>query len=267
MLLENPLITNLDNIIYPLGSAALAKVLTQPMYQNRLLGVTKTITLPTNVMWTATGNNIAFRGDLTSRSLLCRIDAAVEHPEEREFKIADLPDYLRQQRPELVTCALTILRAYHVAGRPAQDIKPWGGFDEWSREIRAPIVWLGLADPCLSRTRITENDPEREANAEVLRQWFEVFGSEQKFTRDVVDAACQEIEVGKTDEDKEKVPLYPALGRALLAVARSKDNAKAIDENKLGYWCRKVQGRIISGLRLCRVEASGHHARGWQVTK
>ena len=64
-----------------------------------------------NLLWTATGNNLAFRGDLAVRALLCRLDAKVEQPE-RHFRIDDLKAYIIEHRRELVTTALTILRAY-----------------------------------------------------------------------------------------------------------------------------------------------------------
>src|SRR6202030_2993753 len=103
--------------------------------------------------------NLSFRGDLRSRALISRIDAGVERPEERTFRIADLPGYLTAKRQRLVVASLTILRAYHVADRPGQDLRPWGGFDNWSREIREPLVWLGVADPCATRERVIANDP------------------------------------------------------------------------------------------------------------
>jgi putative DNA primase/helicase len=58
--------------------------------------------LLTNILWTATGNNLSFLGDLRSRALISRIDAGVERPEERAFRIADLPGYLMANRERLV---------------------------------------------------------------------------------------------------------------------------------------------------------------------
>jgi Domain of unknown function (DUF3854) len=251
ILREGHLITNLDNITRPLDSPDLAKVITQSLHRDRLLGVNETATLPTNVMWTATGNNITFKGDLPSRVLLCTIDAEMERPEEREFKITNLQGYLLEHRKELVIGGLTILRAYHVAGRPKQNVKPWGGFDQWSREIREPIVWLGLADPCRTRERVILNDPDRELNTDVLRQWFEVFGDAAKLTREVVAEAQK--------EDRH------ALKQALLAVAAERDNPKEIDPRRFGRWCATIEGRIIDGRRLNRGREI-KRAQEWRVS-
>ena len=145
---ENQAIINLDNITRPLDSPDLARAITQFEYADRLLGATQMLRLPTNVLWTATGNNLMFRGDMPSRALISRIDSGEERPEERVFKIGDLPAHLLANRKRLVMAALTIVRAFRVGGSPRQMVRPWGGFDQWSREIREPFVWLGLADPC-----------------------------------------------------------------------------------------------------------------------
>jgi hypothetical protein len=131
---------------------------------------------------------------------------------------------------------LTILRAYHVAGRPRQDIRPWGGFDEWSREIRAPLVWLGLADPCATREQIIANDPERELTAEVLRAWHVAFGDKALLAREVIAAAGD----GTHEE----------LRQALLAIAARRHDSQRIDAPRLGHWLKSKKDRVIDGLRL-----------------
>ncbi len=162
ILREGHTIVNLDNIERPLESPDLARAITQIEYADRLLGESQMLRLPTNILWTATGTNLAFRGDLAVRALVCRIDAQVEHPEARTFRISDLKAHLAERRRELVVAGLTILRAFAAAGRPNQKLAPWGGFDEWSMTIRAPLVWLGMVDPCEGRQLVVEDDPDRE---------------------------------------------------------------------------------------------------------
>ena len=120
-----------DNIEHPFGSPSLCSVLSQREFKDRILGGSSTATVSTESCFLATGNNLTFIGDLTTRTLLCQLDPQVERPEERSFSI-DLHKYIPEHRPQLVKAGLTILRAYHVAGKPAQDIKQFGRFEEWS---------------------------------------------------------------------------------------------------------------------------------------
>jgi len=247
---ENQAHVNLDNVTRPLDSPDLARAITQSEYADRLLGVNRLLRLPTNVLWTATGNNLAFLGDLPTRALVSRIDPQVERPEERQFAIADLPAHLREHRKRLVAAALTILRAYHVAGQPRQSVRPWGGFDQWSREVREALVWLGLADPCATREQIVANDPERELTAEVLRAWSAAFGNKAVLVREVIAAAGD----GGHEE----------LRQALLAIAARRDDSQQIDARRLGAWLASKKDRVVDGLRL----TSAHkvrHAQAWRV--
>ena len=247
---EGHAIVNLDNIEGPLSSPELCIAVTQSVYQDRVLGETRMLRLLTNVFWTATGNNLVLRGDLCSRALQCRIDAGMESPESRAFKIADLAEFLKNIRPQLVAAALTILRAYHVAGRPSQNIPAWGGFHEWSACIREALVWLGLADPCKTREFVLADDPEREESLAGVRSLYDVFASDKFTAKDVVERC------GSDD----------ALKGSILSVAAGYKQRQEIDSKRLGSWLRRLRGRVIGGLRLLRLGKSSGVAR-WQVEK
>jgi hypothetical protein len=248
---EGQAIVNLDNVTHVLDSADLARALTQSEYSDRLLGGNKMLRLPTNIFWTATGNNLTFRGDLPSRTLVSRINAGLERPEERTFRIPDLPGYLIANRKRLVAAALTILRAYHVAGRPRQNVRPWGGFDQWSRELREPLVWLGLPDPCATREQIIVNDPDRELTVEMLRTWHGAFDDKVMLAREIVAAV-------EDDQHNE-------LNQALLMVAAKRDHSNQIDVRRLGIWCASKADRVIDGLRLTP-DRKIRRAQGWRVS-
>jgi hypothetical protein len=245
---EGHMIVNLDNIELPLGSPDLSRAITQAEYSDRLLGENRMLRLPTNVLWTATGNNLAFRGDLAVRTLLCSLDARMERPEERHFKIPDLKQYVTDHRRELVTAAITILRAYVVAGRPDQGLKPWGGFDQWSATIRAALVWLGMADPCETRQHVIEDDPDREHAAALLYAWHAAFGAEPVLVAQVVERVAADSDLRNT----------------VLAVAAAKDDAKQPDPRKLGWWCRNWRHCPVGGLVLDQGKPHGNAAT-WKV--
>lgn len=121
----------------------------------------------------ATGNNLQVAGDAARRVVMCRIDANVEHPEDRKFGFEPV-EMVKQRRVELVVAGLTLLRAYIAAGRPGQEsLPPMGSFEDYAL-VRGALVWLGLRDPCETRVKDTRDDPRRAVEAEVLREWLRV---------------------------------------------------------------------------------------------
>src|SRR5207248_9220659 len=87
-----------------------------------------------------------FTGDMSRRTLLLRLDPRCERPELREFETPDPRDVALRDRPSLVVAALTIIRAFVNAGCP-RERPPLGSFDDWSKLVRDPLLWLGCADP------------------------------------------------------------------------------------------------------------------------
>ena len=257
-------ITLLDNITEgrALDSPDLAKAITEPIYGDRLLGTNITGKYPTNILWMATGNHLSFKGDLTSRSLVCVIDSKLEHPEERQFTIEDLFKYLLNNRRALIAAALTILRAYYLADRPKQDVKRWGGFEEWSDEIREPIIWLGLADPCKTRERIEADDPVLERDGELLQQWRLWYIDQSKTIRAIAADLDTPFADGEQQEEHDKKT--QPFRQAILAIAREKEAPKEINWRRLGEWCKRIQKRVIGGLRLV-TDGKEHRACCWKV--
>ena len=150
--LEGAPVVLLDNVDKRLGSHALAAALTADTWADRLLGVSELVTAPLRAVWLATGNNLVFRGDLGRRVVPVDLDADMENPEERDrFRHADLRAWVEGRRPELVSAALTVLRAYHLAGRPAHGAHPMGSFEAWDGLIRGACVGASSGDPLEGR--------------------------------------------------------------------------------------------------------------------
>lgn len=163
----------LDNVTAPLQGDFLCSMLTQDPVQARILGKSERLILPTGAMVLATGNNLQVAGDAARRVVMCRIDANVEHPEDRKFGFEPV-EMVKERRVELVVAGLTLLRAYIAAGRPGQEsLPPMGSFEDYAL-VRGALVWLGLRDPCETRVKDTRDDPRRAVEAEVLREWLRV---------------------------------------------------------------------------------------------
>jgi putative DNA primase/helicase len=224
-----------------LESAFLCQVLTQSKLNIRELGYSRKVETPVNAMVFATGNNLTIGGDAIRRSLLCAMDAGCERPELRTFK-DNVIEVANARRGELVAAALTVLRAWHVAGETAH-MPPLGSFEEWSFRIREPLVWLDKIDPCETLAEIRENDPHRGDLIAVIMQWKAHLSVNQQYT--VQDIIGRGINVA-------------SFHTALLAVARAR-SGNLVSNERLGRWLKRVQGQIVNGFALLQDGQSHGH--------
>jgi len=163
----------LDNVAGTLGCPSLDAALTGTTWRDRVLGSSgMTAELPMRTVWWATGNGLVIGADLVRRALLVRLEPMMEHPEERSgFRHPRLLEHVREHRAELLSAALTIARAYVVAGRPDQHLTPMGSYMAWSDVVRSALVWAGLADPCATVTELRACDPRADALGALLSAW------------------------------------------------------------------------------------------------
>lgn len=181
LLLEAPELALFDNITGPFGSGALDALLTTSRWFDRLLGGNRTASLLVLTIFFVTANNLQFRNpDTARRACYVRLESAEERPEQRQgFRHPDLIGHVVRERFRIANDVLTILRAYCLAGRPKQDLKPWGSFGAWSDLIRGAIVWLGLADPGDTREALRENTTEEGHDlSTLLTGWEEICETE-----------------------------------------------------------------------------------------
>lgn len=136
----------IDNVGYVLDSAALCKLLTATEWGDRILGHSRTISLPVRAVWIANGNNIKLGGDLPRRCYWIRLDAKTSKPWERGgFSIPNLKAHILQHRGELLAAVLTLARAWYAAGSPSPRIKPIGSFESWTMVIGGILEYAGIA--------------------------------------------------------------------------------------------------------------------------
>jgi hypothetical protein len=213
----DPLVA-IDNCELPLEGVVLNQALTQHSLDLRILGYSKMVRTQAKALITATGNNLIVKGDATRRSLVGRLDPKCERPELREFAYDPIAD-AKDRRPELVVAVLTVLRAYHVAGRPNPPKPPLQSFVSWSDTVRAALVWLGQGDPVNTMARLRETDPALASLKTVLNVWRDDFGETPTTLSDAVAAANATLATpapGGVGHVRSYV--HPSLREALLVV-------------------------------------------------
>jgi putative DNA primase/helicase len=138
-------LVSIDNLNGVLCGDFLCQLTTQALVEVRRLGSTGNIRVRNYATLFANGNNIEVEGDLVRRAIRCTLDPKMESPETREFRGNPFRTVLAD-RGKYIAAALTVVRAYIVAGEVAA-VKPLAGFEDWSRLVRAALVWLGSDDP------------------------------------------------------------------------------------------------------------------------
>ena len=254
-LIAGDAIISIDNCTEPLEGALLCQALTQQILMIRRLGQSVNVETPSNAAIFATGNNLKIVGDLTRRFLVCALDPQMERPELRTFN-TDPHKILCEHRARYVVAALTVMRAWIVAGRPDfPNRQPaLGSFEEWSHLVRDCLMWLGEADPCETIEAARADDPERTQLAALLENWEAVIGERRVTAKEVIQAT-----MGVQTE------AMIALGDALVAVAASFVRAgDSIDPVRLGKYLGKHAGRVIDGRAIVKRGLSAGNSY-WQL--
>lgn len=238
LMLEGAPLVLLDNISNTLGTAALDALLTSTSWKDRLLGVNEMVCLPNNATIYATGNNLAFQGDTSRRALRIRLQSELENPEDRsDFRHPDLLAWIARERSRLLGAALTLLRAYVLAGRPDQDLKPWGSFESWSALVRGCLVWAGWADPAGARaTADDELDGDKQTLIDLILGLESI--SDKLTAREIFEKLRQSAPVSASDMDP-----FPGL-RAVLTGS----NGRLLPPKLItAGFLRKFKGRVWDG--------------------
>ena len=230
----------IDNIAGQFGGPALDGALTSLLWSDRLLGSNKIVRVPLVATWFATGNNLQFQGDLARRTLHIRLESREEKPEEREdFQHPDLLKWVGDERPRLLASALTILRAFCVAGRPNQKLRPWGSFESWSDLVRGAIVWCGLDDPGSTRVALAQSaDAEANGLAALIAGWRQL------------DSAGEGVSCADALRRLDDCPrAYDTLRTAILELCPTRTGGLP-SAKSLGYTLRKFKHRVVAGSAL-----------------
>jgi hypothetical protein len=249
-LLRAPAVVQFDNLTSDLiAFKSLCTVLTSEFISGRILGVSKTATVGTRVLFLSSGNNVGPVQDMTRRCLTIRLNPGCETPAARTFQRPDLVREVLRERGRYVSAALTIVQAWIAAGRPRTSCKALAGYGDWSDLCRQPLLWLYCPDPAVSVFEAMAEDPDRETLRRLLKTWQAAFGKTPAMVREAVKHSA----VSPKGHEE--------LGEVLRDIAEERGE---INRRKLGWWIKRHAGRIVDGRRFVRSSGS-RSAEAWQV--
>lgn len=247
LLLEGNAAIGLDNISSSFGDDKLCTSVTSSRVKVRPLGSSNTVTVRSPLVF-LNGNNLQPKGDFCRRMLCSVLDAQVDDPTTRVFDF-NAEAEAATNRPALVVAALTILRAYEVAGRPESGLAPVGSFEEWSRRVRDALVWLGEPDVASTIKEVREGDPERKVLQAMLIGWHNVIGSKKIRASDAIAEAQRAVASDPNDEKAAD------LLEAMESVAGEPD--RSISSIRLGTYLSRHARRNVAGRWIQRSMLNG----------
>jgi hypothetical protein len=252
LLLRGQSIITIDNIENTLWTPSLASILTANMFQDRILGESKMMTLSNRCTWIATGNNIRIAGDLPRRCVLIKIDAKVPRPWQREassFTHPNLLEWISGERGNILAAMLTIASAWVRAGKPAPTNLPaLGGFEAYARVVGGVLETMLVTDFLGNLNQMyDEMDTDTPVWDGFLQVWAEVIGGEAL----TVASLIKKLE----NEDR----LAEALPESLAL-----DDKKGYSRRLGNALAKRQDVRFPSGLMI---KKGGSHNRAvcWQV--
>jgi len=251
-----------DNLEGMFGNDTLDRALTSTFWKDRILGKSQEIELPLIPSWYATGNNVQVSADTTRRIIHVRLDVLDEHPEDRtDFKHKNLLAWIAEHRGRLLTRAITILAAYCRAGRPSQNLTPYGSFEGWSSIVREAVVWVGLPDPCLTRTRLAESsDTTTDAFAQFINAWGQYDAWKRGFVvSDLLNTLYPPI--------RENVPRDDASNtmRAAIENLVGCPPGKTPTPRQVGNRMRRFRRRVVDGKYVDADATRDEHGKLWRL--
>lgn len=250
-LLRAPAVVEFDNLTGDLvAHKSLCTVLTSEFMSGRILGVSKTATVSTRALFLSSGNNVGPVRDMTRRCITIHLSPDCEVPAARSFTRPDLVRDVLCERGRYVSAALTITRAWIVAGHPKTECKSLASFGDWSDLCRQPLLWLGCADPTASVFEAMAEDPDRETLNRLMEIWHQCFGTAPTMVRDLVKGTHS-----FDDRDEELREVIRDI-----AAERGSD----INRRRLGWWIKRHAGQIVEGRRIVRVTGNSS-AEKWRI--
>lgn len=225
------------------------RMFTSETISERILGVSKTVTVSTRTLVLGSGNNVEPLRDLRRRVISIRLSPRTQSPSMLSYS-GKPAEEVKRHRARYVSDALTIIEAWRSAGRPKADVFDIASFNgPWADYCRQPLLWLGQPDPATSLRDQVRSDPDSETLGDFLEAWVKRFGHSAVTVRKVLQSAGG---LGNDDltEALEELPVSDHQG---------------INRSKFGWYLKNKTLRVVRGLQLEPAESS--ERRAWRVVR
>jgi hypothetical protein len=249
-----------DNVRGEIYSSELEALLTAGTITDRLLGVSKDVTVTNDRLWMVTGNNAKIGGDLARRVLEIKIDPKCSDPKSRTFAIKDLKGWMEEHRGAYLAAMLTVVRAWINAGRPTEVYRS-DDFAQWAGSLRGMLHWAGFPGTfgeVESEGLETVSEDDREWGL-FLEELETVFGASKFDAKTIVDKLTGGSPDSWAKGDQGKKISTDSLPGDLAEKYMGYSNRVGFTKS-LGKWLGNRDGRFVMGLCVRKSQAGKHAA-------
>lgn len=172
---------------------SLAKLLTSPAWDDRLLGRSEEARLVNDRLWLVTGNNIRFGGDIAQRTALVHLDPDCPRPDLRTgFRIPDLDEWLEStdNRTDLLRALLILARSWIVAGAPKAE-HAMRSFRRWARAMGGFLAFHEVPGFLTNTAELEQQDDEAAQWASFLAAWHKRYPNAAMTAAELLGTAQQ----------------------------------------------------------------------------
>jgi hypothetical protein len=232
--------------------ANLTRATTARHYTDRVLGGSVMASFPNLVTWVSMGNQVRVEDDMDRRVYRIRIAPDEANPQDRAedtYKIPNILEWTRENRPALLKAVLTIIRYWHVAGRPTVPAD-MASYMQWQKIVGGILATAGVPGFLEGRT-----EWRQESN----------FG-EMHWTQHLafVKQQCQR-EDGDTFIVADVVRVMKNAGADAETPPDMDDVDKKGYGRELGKAYAREAGRTHGGYRLVQAGTGHNNTKKWRV--
>jgi len=241
-------VVRLDNLEGKLASPVLCAAITAPVWTDRILGVSRTASIPNRATWFITANNLSLSRDLVRRSVRIRLDARVESPETRTgFRHPALESYVVDHRGSLIYACLVLIQKWIAQGCPPCRDRVLGSFEKWGEVLGGILACAEIPGFLDDREEFSRNaDTDTDGWRTFVNAWADTYGMLPQHVSDLIPLA---------DE------LLPSV------VGDGTDRSRA---TRLGNALKRNRDRIFAGYQIHPAEVTDGKTRrrpGWCLRK
>jgi putative DNA primase/helicase len=206
----------IDNANKPIESGALSMALTIPIWTDRILGLTRMVSVPVRCSWVVTANNPTYSTEMARRTVRSRIDPKVDRPQDREgWRHPELLSWVDDNRGELIWAFCTLVRAWVAGGKPTFSGKALGSFERWSHVIGGILEHAGIPGFLANQSTFYDAvDAEAIVWRAFVGSWWDKFQDTEVGTADLFPLAVgtDELDLGNGQERSQKTRFGKLLG-------------------------------------------------------